>query len=128
MSSLYQLLITVLAWLALPVILVALYDHFVLQPDRPETPEGEPAPGPTFVRVANTLLPFVIIAAVLRIGVSEVFAWAKEVAGPLAWLAAPVGLICALDSWIFAPRRAIARGAIGAKEPAVLRVLYGILP
>jgi signal peptidase I len=128
MSSFYQLLITVLAWLALPVILVALYDHFVLQPGRPRTPEGEPAPGPSFVRVANALLPFVILAAVLRIGVSDVFAWAKEVARPLAWLAAPVGLICAIDSWIFAPRRAVATGALGAKDPAVLRVLYGILP
>ena len=50
-----------------------------------------PTPGPTYVRIANLLLPFVIVGAVLRIGVSDVFGWAKEVAGPLAWLAAPVG-------------------------------------
>ena len=119
MSSIYQLLITVLAWLAVPVILVVLYDHFVLQADRPKTKEGEPTPGPTYVRVANKLLPFVILATVLRIGVSEVFGWAKEVAGPLAWLAAPVGLICALDSWIFAPRRmmSIWPSVIGSKVP-----------
>jgi signal peptidase I len=127
MTSLYQLLITVLAWLALPVILVALYDHFVLQADRPKTPEGEPTPGPTYVRIANLLLPFVIVGAVLRIGVSDVFGWAKQVAGPLAWLAAPVGLICALDSWIFAPRRLVARGP-AAKDPPLLRALYALLP
>ncbi len=128
MSTLYQLLITVLAWLALPVILVALYDHFVLQADRPKTPEGEPTPGPPFVRIANTLLPFVILAAVMRIGVSDVFAWAKDVAGPLAWLAAPVGLICAIDSWIFAPRRLIANRGAPVKDPAILRALYALLP
>ncbi len=128
MTSVYQLLITVLAWLALPVILVALYDHFVLQADRPKTPEGEPTPGPLFIRIAHTLLPFVILAAVLRLGVSDVFAWAKDVAGPLAWLAAPVGLICAIDSWIFAPRRLVAKGAASAKDPVILRTLYAVLP
>ena len=45
--------ITLLAYLALPVILVALYDRFVLQPQRPKTREGEPVPGPTYVRVAG---------------------------------------------------------------------------
>jgi signal peptidase I len=125
--SFLQLLVVPLAWLALPVILVVLYDVFVLAPQRPKTPEGETPPGPAYVRVAHFLLPFVIAAAVIHIGVSEVFGWAKEVAEPLSWLAVPVGLWCAIDSWFFAPRRMAAQGP-AAKDPALLRVMYAILP
>ena len=124
----YNLLIMVLAWLAIPTILVALYDRFVLASDRPKTPQGEPAPGPKYVRIANNLVPVVILAAVLYIGVSEVFGWAKQVALPLSWFALPVGLICAIDSWVFAPRRLIAKGAVEVKDPPVLRALYALLP
>src|SRR5436190_24188964 len=107
MSSL-QPLIAPLAWLALPVILIALYDKFVLAPHRPKNKDGEPEPGPLYVRIAEYALPVVIVAAVVQIGVTEVFAWAKEISVPLSWLAAPVGLWCAFDSWFLAPRRQIA--------------------
>ena len=125
--SFLQLLIIPLAYLALPVILVVLYDLFVLAPQRPKTAEGEPVPGPAYVRIAHLLLPFVIVAAVIRIGVGEVFGWAKEIAEPLSWLAAPVGLWCAIDSWIFAPRRLATRGP-AARDPVFLRVMYAVLP
>jgi signal peptidase I len=123
-----QLIITPLAWLALPVILVVLYDKFVLEPQRPKSTEGESAPGPLYVRIADHALPFVIVAAVLYIGVSTVFDWAKQVAVPLTWVAIPVGLWCALDSWFFAPRRQIAKGAVSVKEPLLLRMMYAVLP
>src|SRR5688572_22227861 len=123
-----QMLIIPVAYLALPVILVVLYDLFVLAPQRPKTAEGEAVPGPSYVRIAHMLLPFVIVAAVIRIGVSEVFGWAKEIALPLSWLALPVGLWCAIDSWIFAPRRLAARGAHAARDPWPLRVAYAVLP
>jgi len=122
-----QLLFIPLAYLALPVILVVLYDVFVLAPQRPKDGKGEALAVPGYVRASHFLLPFVIVAAVIRIGVSEVFAWAKEVAEPLSWLAIPVGLWCALDSWFFAPRRVAAQG-VNAKDPAVVRVMYAILP
>src|SRR5688572_14436848 len=102
MGNLINILVVPLSFLALPVILVALYDKFVLAPERPKGADGQPAPGPLWVRVANFLVPFVIIAVVLRIGVREVFGWAREVAVPLSWLAIPVGLWCAIDSWILA--------------------------
>ena len=35
----------------------------------------------------------------------------KQVAVPASWLAIPVGLWCAIDSWFLAPRRATAAGA-----------------
>jgi signal peptidase I len=120
--------ITLLAYLALPVILVALYDRFVLQPQRPKTRDGEPVPGPAYVRVAGTLLPFVIVAAVMKIGVNEVFTWAREIARPLSWLALPVGLWCALDSWFLAPRRQIAARSADVPDPVLLRIAYAVLP
>ena len=127
MSSL-QPLITVLAYLALPVILVALYDKFILAPHRPKNKEGEPEPGPLYARIAEYALPVVILAAVVHIGVSEVFAWAKEVAVPLSWLAVPVGLWCAIDSWFFAPRRQVAAHSADVEDPPLLRAAYMVLP
>jgi hypothetical protein len=41
-QSIYQLLILILTWLAVPVVLVYAYDKWVLEPKRPRTPEGEP--------------------------------------------------------------------------------------
>src|SRR5262245_30784703 len=127
-TSLIGVLTLVLSFLALPVILVSLYDRFVLAPERPKAADGQPAPGPNYVRIANFLLPFVIAGVVLLIGVNEVFAWAREIAVPLSWLAIPVGLWCAIDSWILAPRRQIAKGTLEVKEPLILRAAYTILP
>ncbi len=73
-SRFLDLLAMPLSWLALPVILVCLYDKFVLAPHRPRKANGDAEPGPTYTRVAGWLLPFVILAVVRRIGVSEVFA------------------------------------------------------
>jgi len=123
-----QPLILLLAVLAVPVLLIAAYDKWILAPKRPRTPEGEVAPGPLYVRVADTLLPFVLVALVLKIGVSEVFGWAKDIAIPLSWFAAPIGLWCAIDSWIFAPRRQIQKGARDIQDPPVLRAAYALLP
>jgi len=128
LAKIFNLLTIPLSWLALPVILVCLYDKFILEPQRPRRANGEPEPGPQYVRVAWWLLPFVIVAAVVRIGVGEVFAVAREIAGPLSWAAIPVGLWCAFDSWILAPRRQIAAGAQAAKDPPLQRVAYAVLP
>jgi len=127
MSTL-QPLFAILAWLALPVILVVLYDKFVLAPQRPRTKEGEPEPGPQFVRIADYALPFVIVGAILYIGVPVVFAWAKEIAVPLTWAAVPVGLWCAIDSWFLAPARQLAARSTEVEDPAFMRVAYFVLP
>jgi signal peptidase I len=118
----------ILSWLALPVLLVAAYDWFVLAPTRPRGVENPDALVPRYVRIANALVPFAIIAVVWRLGVPETFAWAKGVAEPLAWLALPIGVLCAIDSWIFAPRRAIAAGSIEVPDPVLLRIAYMLLP
>ncbi|HET7811274.1 MAG TPA: signal peptidase I [Steroidobacteraceae bacterium] len=124
-----QVIITVLAWLALPVVLVVLYDKFVLAPRRPKDNQtGEPVPGPKYVQIADYALPFVIVAAIMYIGVSTVFDWAKQLAVPLTWVAVPVGLYCAIDSWFLAPRRQIAKGAVSVREPILVRAMYAVLP
>lgn len=128
-------LITLLSILALPVVLIWAYDKFVLAPKREaEVPlvagtesAARPQP-PLYVRAANSLLPFVLVGVVLRIGANEVFTWAKEVAVPLSWAAVPVGLWCAIDSWLLAPRRQIAAGAVHVPDPPLLRVAYAVLP
>src|SRR5262245_15896157 len=127
-NSFINLLFIPLSWLALPVILVVLYDKFVLEPARPRRENGEPEPGPLYARIAGYLLPLVIVAAVVRIGVNEVFAWAKEVAVPLSWAALPIGLWCAIDSWLLAPRRQVEARSLAAKDPALLRAAYAVLP
>jgi signal peptidase I len=128
LQQILQPLISLLALLALPVILIAAYDKWVLAPKRPRSPEGVIAPGPLYTRVANFLLMFVIFAVVVKIGVAQVFGWIKEVSGPLSWVALPVGLWCAIDSWLLAPRRKIEAGSLDAPDPPVVRAMYAVLP
>jgi signal peptidase I len=117
-----------MALLAVPVLLIAAYDKWVLAPKRPRSPEGEVAPGPLYTRIANFLVPFVIVAGVLFIGVGKVLAWAREIAVPLSWFAVPIAIVCAIDSWVLAPRRRIAAGSLDAPDPPLMRVLYAVLP
>jgi len=126
LSSLKFVLIP-LSLLALPTLLIWAYDKWILEPKRPKNAQGVAEPGPMYVRVANFLLPFCLVAAVLRIGPSEVFALAREIAVPLSLAAVPIGLWCAIDSWILAPRRQAARG-IDVKDPPVMRAAYAVLP
>jgi signal peptidase I len=118
----------VLAVLAIPVVVLCLYDHWVLAPKRPKTPEGKSAPGPGYIELAYKLLPFTLFGLAMRIGMPVVFGWLKEVAEPVSWFAAPIVLWCGIDSWIFAPRRLIAKGAIEVKDPPLVRAAYFLLP
>ena len=48
---------------------------------------------------------------------------------PASWLAVPVGLWCAIDSWILAPRRADRRRALpNPPDPPPVRIAYVVLP
>ena len=77
-SNLIAYATTLLALLALPVVLVCLYDKFVLEKGRPAPlPDKPPPSSPLYVRIAWNLLPFVLIAVVIKIGVNEVFDWAR---------------------------------------------------
>src|SRR5688572_10741036 len=52
----------------------------------------------------------------------------KNVAVPLSWLALPLGLWCAIDSWLLAPKRAVEAGVANPPDPAPVRVAYALLP
>jgi signal peptidase I len=52
----------------------------------------------------------------------------KDVAVPASWLAIPVGLWCLIDSWILAPRRAVAAGVPNPPDPAPVRIAYAVMP
>jgi signal peptidase I len=124
----FQKLVVPLSFLAIPVVLLCLYETFVLAPPRPRTAAGFKPRPPLYIRIAFMLLPFVIAAVVLNIGVGVVFGWVKEISIPLSWVAAPVGLWCIIDSWFFAPRRQAAAGPVAVKDPPLVRAAYVVLP
>jgi hypothetical protein len=116
------------AWLFIPVALVCLYDKFVQEPKRPRDQSGEPAPPPTMVRACYYLLVLTSLAVLKYIGTNVVFGWLKQIAEPLSWFAAPIGLWCAIDSWFLAPRRVAAAGNAEVKDPSLVRAAYAVLP
>jgi signal peptidase I len=52
----------------------------------------------------------------------------KYVAVPASWLAVPIGLWCAIDSWVLAPKRAVAAGVPNPPDPTPVRIAYTLLP
>jgi len=52
----------------------------------------------------------------------------KLIAVPASWLSIPVGLWCAFDSWLLAPRRATDAGSLTVPDPAPVRFAYAVLP
>jgi signal peptidase I len=124
----FQELVVPLSFLAIPVVLLCLYEKFVLAPARPRDAKGFRNRPPLYIRIAFLLLPFVLAAVVLNIGVSVVFDWIKRASIPLSVLAVPVGLWCAIDSWFLAPRRQLAAGDLAVKDPPLLRAAYAVLP
>jgi signal peptidase I len=128
-SQLLTLVVMLLAILALPVVLICLYDKFVLEKQRAQASPGNVAPqAPLYVRIAWNLLWFVLLAVVIVVGPRVVFGWARQVAVPLSWLALPVGLWCAIDSWLLAPQRQVRARDAEARDPTLLAGAYVILP
>jgi len=124
----FKSIVPALSVLSIPVVLIWAYDYWIAARKRPPAPEHYRAYPPIHARVAGFLLPFCLIAVVLRIGTSVVFDWAREIAVPLSWLAWPIGLWCMIDSWILAPKRQAAAGATNIQDPPLVRAAYAILP
>jgi signal peptidase I len=116
------------AWLLIPVALICLYDKFIDEPKRPRNEAGEPVPPANWIRACYYLLPVLIIMLMRYRGTNVVLGWVKEIAVPLSWFAAPVGLWCAIDSWFLAPRRAAAANFADVKDPPLVRAAYAVLP
>jgi signal peptidase I len=58
----------------------------------------------------------------------EIIDLLKQLAVPASWLAIPVGLWCAIDSWLLAPRRATDAGTVTVPDPPLVRIAYAVLP
>jgi signal peptidase I len=52
----------------------------------------------------------------------------EQLVAALAWLALPVGLICAIDDWLLRPKRQTAAAPEIAPDPPVLSFAYRLLP
>jgi signal peptidase I len=101
-------LITLLAWLALPVGLVCIVDDWLLRPRRPPG-TGDAA----LMRVLYNTLPVLIGAGVLKLLVAE----RLDFSAVLLAITAVTGLVWAFDSAVLRPQRAHAAQAAG-RDPA----------
>ncbi len=106
----WSALVTPLSYLALPLVLLSLYDIWMLAPQRPRTPSGRPGRAPWYIRFAKLLAVVALLAVVFRIGVNEVFDWVKQVAEAAQLVRAAGGPWCAIDSWFLSPAPADRRG------------------
>jgi signal peptidase I len=108
-------LITLLAWLAIPVALVCVVDDWFLRPRRQVAAAPQPAANPPLIATAYYVLPVLLIAAVVRM------LWAEKLDFSLVLLliAVVTGIAWLIDAVLLAPRRvALARAA--GKDPAVV--------
>jgi signal peptidase I len=112
-------LVSILAWLALPAVIIAIINDWFLRPHRRAGPGAEPR----LITVIQYALPVLLIAALWRVLASErldfnaLLVLATVVAG-LTWL---------LDHWVFAPARAHSARGTGrdpGSQPVPLTVDY----
>jgi signal peptidase I len=108
-------LIDLLSWLALPVTLACIVDDWFLRPRRALAA----APGAQVVRdspvmaLLYSVLPVLIIAAVVRLLVSETLDFSAVLLG----ITVVTGIVWGIDSWLVKPKRLAAARAAG-RDPA----------
>ena len=107
--------LTLLAWAAWPVTLLAIIDDWFVRPRR-RLAKGDAAAATDtpLMRAVHVLLPIVLIAAVLRLLGSERLDFSLV----LVLVVAFAGGIWLLDHFVFAPARARAARAAGADASA----------
>ncbi len=107
--------LTLIAWLALPLTLVAVVDDWFLRPARRVAALPAEAPEPGWLRTVYAVLPVAIVGAVLRLLVSEEIDFNVVLVG----VTAVSGVVWALDRWWLEPRRRRAAGDVGLAPEAV---------
>jgi len=107
--------ILVLAWLALPVGLLCIFDDWFLRPRRQIAAAPEPVVDSPTMSVAYHVLPILIGAAVVRLLVAEQL----DFSGVLVAISAVTGVIWAVDAWVLGRQRRRAAKAAG-KDPATI--------
>jgi signal peptidase I len=107
--------LTLVAWLALPLTLIAVADDWFLRPARRIAALPAEAPEPAWLRIVYGVLPVAIVGAVLRLLVSEEIDFNVVLVG----VTAVSGAVWALDRWVLEPRRLRAAGDLGLGPEAV---------
>jgi signal peptidase I len=115
MSAGIEQIVAVLAWLALPVGLICVIDDWLLRPQRQTAAAPRIAADPPVLSVAYRLLPFLVLAAVVRIFVAEQL----DLSTVLLIISAVAGLAWAADALLLGPRRRLRVEAAG-KDPAYI--------
>ncbi|MGA8707416.1 MAG: signal peptidase I [Steroidobacteraceae bacterium] len=110
-------LLTVLAWAALPITLIAVVDDWFLRPRRQLAAANPTAPDPPLMRGVYLLLPVVLLAAVVELLRSERLDFSLV----LVVVVVAAGTVWLLDHLLFAPVRR-RRAAAAARDPAAVPV------
>lgn len=110
-------LLTLLAWAALPITLIAVIDDWFLRPRRQIAAGNPAAPDPPLMRAVYLLLPVVLLAAVIELLRSERLDFSLV----LVVVVAAAGTVWLLDHLLFAPVRR-RRAAAAARDPAAVPV------
>src|SRR6185437_9083174 len=113
-------LITILAWLAIPTLLIAIVDDWFLRPRRRLGGASGALPAdPSLIAAVYYLLPVLLIAGIVHLLGSERLDFSLL----LFAVVVLAGLIWGLDVWVFAPRRRRAAAA-GSAIPEPVTVDY----
>jgi signal peptidase I len=124
----FNQLITLLAWLALPALLIAIVDDWFLRPARrarqPASAPGLP-PDPPLLAGVYYLLPVLLIAGIVHLLGSERLDFSLL----LLIVVVLAGLIWGLDRLLLAPARArAARGGVAVPEPLTVDYARSFFP
>ncbi|MFM2288780.1 MAG: hypothetical protein RL684_1923 [Pseudomonadota bacterium] len=107
--------LTIVAWLALPLTLVAVVDDWFLRPARRIAALPADAPEPAWLRTVYAVLPVAIVGAVLRLLVAQEIDFNVVLVGVTAVSA----VVWALDRWWLEPRRRRSAGDVGLDPDVV---------
>lgn len=125
----FEQLLVILSWLAVPVGLVCVLDDWFLRPRRELAAAPAPAADPPLARAAYLVLPVLVIAAVVRLLRAE----GLDFSLVLVLIAAVSGVVWAIDAWWLRGRRERAAQAAGkpadaAREPATVDYARSFFP
>jgi signal peptidase I len=115
MPPILMQVILILAWLALPVGLLCIFDDWFLRPKRQIAAAPGPIADSATMSIAYHVLPILIGAAVVRLLVAEQL----DFSGVLVAITAVTGVIWVVDTWVLGGRRRRAAKAAG-KDPAAI--------
>ncbi len=111
----FEQIILVLSWLLWPVLAIAVVDDWFLRPRRRLAALPATREDPPLLKVVYTVLPVLLIAAAVRLFLSERLDFALV----LVVISVVGGVVWAIDHWALAPARARAAAAVGQRAGAV---------